>query len=927
MLNNLPVEVSSFIGREEDIARGVALLSETRLLTLTGAGGCGKTRLARRIAAQVLHRFPAGVWWAELAALADESLIGDTAANTVGARVPPGGEPVEALAGHFGAGPALLVVDNCEHLITATAAFVDRLLRSTAAVVVLTTSREALAIEGEVTWRVPSLGLPPTRLRPDERSSGALEQYDAVRLFIDRAIQSRPGFRVSNQNAPAVAQICERLDGIPLAIELAAARVRALPPERIAAELDDRFRLLVGHRRTAVPRQRTLLASVDWSHELLEPAERVLFRRLGVFAGGFTLDAAETVVSGEPLSSMEVLDGLTRLVDKSLVQLDETYPAEDRYRLLETIRQYALDRLDEAGEITERRDRHLDWALSFVESIEAEITDAHTAALDRVDSDHANIRAALEWASTSGRSEAAVRLAGAMSFFWAQRGHYREAASWESRLLYGGVPADCVGDGPIARARWGFAYIRFYGGDAAGAYEQAGAALQQAQTAGDESTAARCLHTLSTVLIMTDPRACREGLTEAVALARRAGDEWCLADALQIIAYALLLEGDHRSADRFLAEAFEICNRRANQFQLAWHHGGVGWACTLRSELPRAEAEARHALRLAREIGDPTVEVFAFNLLNMTLLAAGRPADLAADAEQLLADKRERGAFEALIPTFAIRARLAEDPAAVATGLQATAAALIDAGDMVDGSMLRCDAARAALEAGRPEQAAQLARLAEQAAPTDLIRSTAILARGVAARALGAPEAVDFVHDALGQLQEIGVCLGVPLALESLGGMLVTTGQPVEGTRLLAAAATARDHTGQGRLPAEDQRFACDVEAARTALPADEWRNSWDEGSALTYQEAITYARRTRGQRQRPTIGWASLTPTELQVVELAAQGLTNPEIGKRLLMGRGTVKTHLSHIFAKLDVRTRAQLASLASRHSEANGNSPAPV
>jgi predicted ATPase len=277
--------------------------------------------------------------------------------------VPPDRRALDVLTDRLGDERALLVLDNCEHLIGASAGFVHHVVSACPEVVVLATSREPLGLEGEVTWRVPSLGLPPAQL--DEPAG--VEQYDAVRLFVDRAIQARPNFRVDNDNAPAVAQICHRLDGIPLAIELAAARTRSLPPERIASELDDRFRLLAGGSRVALPRQQTLFASVDWSHELLDPVERTVLRRLAVFAGGFGLDAAEAVVAAELVAAYDVLGVLARLVDKSLVQAEESSGGTARYRLLETIRQYALDRLREAGETASARDRHLAWAVAFVE--------------------------------------------------------------------------------------------------------------------------------------------------------------------------------------------------------------------------------------------------------------------------------------------------------------------------------------------------------------------------------------------------------------------------------------------------------------------------------------------------------------------------------------------------------------------------------
>jgi len=902
--NNLPAEVSSFIGRDGDISRGVALLAETRLLTLTGAGGCGKTRLAQRIAGRVLHRYPGGVWWTELALLTDESLIADAVAAVLGVKVPPGRDADDALAGYLRAEPTLLVIDNCEHLIAGAAAFVHSLLRSAPGTAVLATSREPLAVEGEVTWRVPSLSLPPAA----DDGPEALGHYDAVRLFIERAAQADPAFRVSNENAPAVAQICHRLDGIPLALELAAARVRSLTPERIAAALDDRFLLLAGPRRGVVPRQSTLRASVDWSHELLESQERVLFRRLGIFAGGFTMDAADAVVAFDPVPVRTTLDVLTRLVDKSLVHVDDL----GRYRLLETIRQYALEQLVDAGETEELHEHHLVWAGKLARTLESEATDAHPAALEELEAEHANLRAALEWAAAAGRHDRALEIVGSLAFFWAQHGHYQEAASWESRLA---ESSGATGSQAAARARWGCAYVRFYGGDAVGAYEHAQIGLTEAKAVGDSSTAARCLHTMGAGLIPADPVLAREHLVQAVELASAAQDEWCLADALQIVSYTHLAEGDHRLAVPFLVEAFPICDRRGNQFQRGWHHGGMAWVAALRGQMEAAESAIRQAIDMGRTVGDPTLEIWACALLCLILVAAGRPQAMTAEMETLLRVRQEWGGLgEALIPTFAARARLLQDPAGVAAQLEPTAVSLIEQGDLIDGSHLMEQAARAALEAGHPADAVRLAALGEEAAPTGWYRSAARLVRGVAARQLGDPAACDLLHDSLGYLADREILLGVPLALETLGGLLIGEGHLAEGGRLLGAAEALRAETGQGRLPADQAHFDEDVRLGQEEL-GPEWAEAWAEGSALTPVQTVAYARRARGARKRPATGWNSLTPTELQVVELVAQGLTNPEIGQRLFIGRGTVKTHLSHVFAKLNVSSRAELAAAASR------------
>jgi DNA-binding CsgD family transcriptional regulator len=341
----------------------------------------------------------------------------------------------------------------------------------------------------------------------------------------------------------------------------------------------------------------------------------------------------------------------------------------------------------------------------------------------------------------------------------------------------------------------------------------------------------------------------------------------------------------------------------------------MAWAAALRGQMGVAVSEIRQAIEMGRTVGDPTMEIWACALLCLVLVAAGRPQAMTAEMETLLRVRHEWGGLgEALIPTFAARARLLEDPAGVAAQLEPTAVSLIEQGDLIDGSHLMEQAARAALEAGRPADAVRLAALGEEAAPTGWYRSAARLVRGVAARQLGDPAACDLLHDSLGYLADREILLGVPLALETLGGLLIGEGHLAEGGRLLGAAEALRAETGQGRLPGDQAHFDEDVRLGQEEL-GPEWAEAWAEGSALTPVQTVAYARRARGGRKRPATGWNSLTPTELQVVELVAQGLTNPEIGQRLFIGRGTVKTHLSHVFAKLNISSRAELAAAASR------------
>ncbi len=445
--NNLPIQLSSFIGRERAIAELKGLLSTTRLLTLTGAGGSGKTRLALQMATNLLADFEHGVWWVELAALTDPTLVPQQVASSLGISEQPGRQLMDTLSDALQPKKLLLVLDNCEHLIAACAQLVETLLRSCADLRILTTSREAFTIPGETIWPVPSLGVPDAYHLPPREG---LVKYEAVHLFIERAVSVLPTFRLTQENASALAQVCRRLDGLPLAIELAAARVKVLSVEQIAARLDDSYRLLAGGSRTALPRQQTLQATIDWSHHLLSEKERILFRRLSVFMGGFTLEAAEAVCAGNGIEQDEVLDLLSHLIDKSLVAVAQR-SGEARYRLLETIRQYGQDKLQEFGEAANLRRNHCDWYVGLSERAESEILGARQGSwFDRLEVEHDNLRAALGWSLEQKEAETAARMGAAIWRFWLLRGYMSEGRRWLERALAGrGTPL--VGAGPGRR--------------------------------------------------------------------------------------------------------------------------------------------------------------------------------------------------------------------------------------------------------------------------------------------------------------------------------------------------------------------------------------------------------------------------------------------------------------------------------------------
>jgi predicted ATPase len=413
--SSLPVQLTSFVGRERELAELGALLDSTRVLTLTGAGGCGKTRLALRLAADRVDCYPGGAWCLELAPLSDPALIDSALATMLGVRPLPARTPVEAAVLHLAGRRALVLLDNCEHVVEPCRQLAGALLRGCPDVTVVATSREPLGVGGETTWRVPSL-----------------RRSDAAGLFLERAVKVRPNFALTGDDAPRVAEICQDLDGIPLAIELAAARVRVLSVERIAAELADRFHLLTGGERGALPRLQTLRASVDWSHELLDAPERTLLRRLGVFQGGFTIDACEAVCADDELDRYAVLDVLTSLVDKSLVLVGER-ESSSRFALLETIRHYALERLAESGETGRLRDRHADAFLGLAEST-APILGTDAGSGDTLGADAANLHAAIDH-TAQAESEKALRLCSALSYWWVLTGRLVEGSAALGRAL------------------------------------------------------------------------------------------------------------------------------------------------------------------------------------------------------------------------------------------------------------------------------------------------------------------------------------------------------------------------------------------------------------------------------------------------------------------------------------------------------------
>ncbi|MBI1743232.1 tetratricopeptide repeat protein [Candidatus Acetothermia bacterium] len=513
--HNLPSALTSFIGREREIQEVMRLLGITRLLTLTGSGGCGKTRLALQVATDLVKEYAHGVWLVELASVSDPALVPQALALAVGVPEETGRPLLATLSDYLQLKQLLLVLDNCEHLVGACAQLAETLLKHCSNLRVLATSREGLGIAGELIYAVPSLEVPDPQRLPALK---ILQQCESVSLFLERALFIHPQFALTQENARAVAKVCHQLDGIPLAIELAAARVKVMTAEQIAARLDDRFRLLTGGSRTALPRQQTLLATMDWSFQLLSEVERVLFRRASVFVGGWTLEAAEGICAGEGVEPPQILDLLTQLVEKSLVMVEEE-GGEARYTLLQTIRQYSLGKLLEAGEADVLRNRHRDWFLSLAEKAEPQLrgTDQQRW-LNLLEKEHENLRAALGWSKSTESYDQGIKLAGALWFYWDIRGYFREGRSWLDEMLQRRSNAS---SSVLAKALYGAGVLAYRQGD----YNQATVLLEQGlilfRELGDKKGIANSLNILGAIArSQRDDSKARALLVESLALKR-----------------------------------------------------------------------------------------------------------------------------------------------------------------------------------------------------------------------------------------------------------------------------------------------------------------------------------------------------------------------------------------------------------------------
>ncbi len=804
LLTNLPAQVSSFIGREGELAVVRALVGGSRLVTLTGAGGAGKTRLALQVAAWLLDGAGDGVWFADLAPVGDPDLVAVTVADVLGVRQEPGrpvlGTLVEAVAGRN----LLVLLDNCEHLIGACAKLADALLRHCPGLALLATSREPLGIGGEHVYRVPSLEVPADGDDPE-----VIRASEAVRLLADRAAAQGVPLAGDEETAEVAGRICRRLDGIPLAIELAAARLRMMPAGQLEARLDERFALLTGGSRAALARQQTLRAMVDWSWELLNPAERAVLAALSTFAGGFGLVAAEAVAAGPDASAAEVAGLLGALVDKSLVQFGDAGAGPGRYRLLETVRQYAAGQLDALGPaaVNQARAAHRDYYLALAEAASPQLIGPDQGAwLDRLDAELGNLRAAIAFSLTQPDREPGLRLAASLRVFWQARGHGSEAADALRALL----------DAPAAQATL---------------------------------TRARALAAAAALVERMGSYATAEDYCqEALAIATPAGDDYLVADLLHQQAWGLL------------------------------HQGQPGAA------LPLIE----RGLDLARRLGEPHLAARLLSARAYATNFAGDHAGAARDALQSLQLFRQTG-----------------DQRAVGVGLGNLADYELSAGDL--------DAARRHLVEALDISRALSNRYGIYYGAFNLGLAEYLGGSPDAAEALFA-ESLDLAMR-MGMKRNTAYAL-IGLALTSQGGA-----DPGRSARLHGAADEALADQGHALAPLEARLARLDRQRLRAMMGDEAFEAEYAAGRTLDPAGAAHQA--LQGMQagcagalvrdpDAATSGAAVtvLTPRELDVLKLVAQGLSNSDIARRLVLSEHTVHRHLANILRKLGLSSRAAAA-----------------
>jgi predicted ATPase/DNA-binding CsgD family transcriptional regulator len=906
---DLPVSLTTFVGRERELDELRLLFwAGKRLVTLVGTGGIGKTRLALELGRGASDLGWAKVYVVQLASLADPALVDGAVLESVG-----GGSsrsPLQAAVEYLSEATALLVLDCCEHVLTAARRVAEVLVRRCPSVAVLATSRSPLDIAGELVWPVPPLSM---QKRSDAGEAGA---SDAAQLFADRASHVQPRFDLSKDVAGAVETIVRRVDGIPLAIELAAARVRVLSAQEIADGLHDHLRLLRGGHRSD-PRHQTIRASLDWSHELLADTERQLFGRLSVFSGGFDLEAATAVCAGDAIVPDQVLDEIQGLVDKSLLAVERRAGAT-RFRMLDFVRQYASERLAAAGEGVPLADRHRAYFAELAQHADRELWALVPAGRARLDDESPNLRAAIDDGCARAPDDA-LAMVGALGLYWRVRGRLAEGVTATEQSLRA-APAEPSPGRALALAK--LSLLSFWLGDFARTRSSATSALEMGTVIGDTRSQALALGQLGALVILGDPGTGDPMLMRAAELALIAGDQVALCDARCSLAISYFCQDDPGAIRGPLTEALRMAEAIGFEDVIRWCLWCLAHTAFSAGDLAGARAHGERALALMT--GQDQLSRYCAVEILCLLDASTGAADAARErAEADLEQSRQE------------RLRLGTGVLMHALGVAALAAGDLDRAEQWATSLYEQESevcylawhaqeiliAVALARNDHVQAKIGVERLLAAAEPLRNRRARAVGHLGLARAFLleGNDERADSAtHEALKVLMDNGWRPGVIDALDVVAEIALFTGQHERAVRLMAAAQQERTTLGLVAFPMMTERADRNLASAAAALGDESAARARQEGARLSLAEAVAYAQRGRGEHADATHGWASLSPVERQVVELASQGLSNPDIAKELFISRNTVKAHLSRAYTKVGVANRTELARLAARHSQ---------
>lgn len=841
--NNLPIQLTSFIGREKEIAEIKRLLAATRLLTLTGAGGAGKTRLSLQVAADLLDGFKNGAWFIELAPLSDLNLVPQTIAAALGLQNQSARPMLDALNDYLKEKTLLLVLDNCEHLIQACAELADALLHYSPRFKILATSREALSVAGETIFRVPSLSLPDANKLPP---LDVLSQYESVRLFTDRAFSAQPNFVLTGENASAVAEVCQRLDGIPLAIELAAARIKALKPEEIAARLDNSFRLLTGGSRTAPTRQQTLRGTINWSYDLLSEPEGAMLRQLSVFTGGWMLEAAEAVCA----DISDVLDVLSRLIDKSLV-IVETREGATRYRMLETIRQYAREKLLESGESEKIQNRHLEYFVNLAEVAEPKLRGAEQVTwFNRLETELDNFRGALDWSIGPEKTQLGLQLAGALGYFWVRRTFWSEGYERLVRVLKENEEKTLARANALRVA----AELATRSGNSVEMYPLIEESIQILRVFGVEGMRllGYTLARYSWAIYDRDPVQARSIAEEGIQISRKAGDLLGLAECLSSLGQVTRRLSDFTSSRSALKESAALFQKMGDRHMYAQILNNLSMVDYFEGNLSQAKEYIEQAISIHQEMGDKFGQ------------ATSRPAlgDIA----------RRQGNYEEASSLLRKNVEILRE---MGQAHQLLILSLYYLG---------------MLELTRGKLSESNARLKE----------------GI----VGARKA--------------DLRYYLPSLIDALGYLATVAKFPERAARLFGAAELLREQLQTPMPPVYRDDYEKYLPLARAQLDDTAFNAAWAEGRAMTFDQAIDFAFAdiripdtpdvsSLSPRQAAKEKFDGLTAREREVAELIAQGKSNREIAKMLVVSERTIEGHVSNILAKLEFTARTQIVAWA--------------